>query len=351
MTATIVVADNSLTTGETSLVTITFSEAVTGFTNADLTVPSGTLSSVTSGDGGVTWTATLTPTASLYVTTNVITLNNTGVQDAAGNAGSGTTTSNNYAVITVTVPGAPTGVAAVRGPGEAVVSFTAPASNGGTAITSYTVTSSPGSVTATGTTSPITVTGLTNGTSTTFTVTATNAAGNGNASGASTAVTPIDASLTGVNFGATGGSVQVLSTKVDTAGNIYLAGTFSGQTTLDLGGVTLTKIGTQDGWLAKLDASRTVVWAKSIGGSGATTIGRGIAVDASGNVYFSGSFQTADLTTPALTKIGTRDGFAIKLNSSGTIIWATNFGGVGATTLGRQITADSTGNVYLSGDV
>ena len=43
-TAGIVVADSTLIAGETSLVTITFSEAVTGFTNADLTIPNGTLS-------------------------------------------------------------------------------------------------------------------------------------------------------------------------------------------------------------------------------------------------------------------------------------------------------------------
>jgi hypothetical protein len=99
-TAGIVVADTALAVGETSLVTITFSEAVTGFTNADLTVANGTLSAVTSGDGGVTWTATLTPTASLTDATNLITLDNTGVADTSGNAGTGTTSSNNYAVDT-----------------------------------------------------------------------------------------------------------------------------------------------------------------------------------------------------------------------------------------------------------
>ncbi|OLF56733.1 DUF4347 domain-containing protein, partial [Pseudomonas chlororaphis] len=57
-TATIVVADNALRIGETSLVTITFSEAVTGFTNADLTIANGTLTAVSSSDGGITWTAT-----------------------------------------------------------------------------------------------------------------------------------------------------------------------------------------------------------------------------------------------------------------------------------------------------
>ncbi|VVQ32280.1 hypothetical protein PS943_02854 [Pseudomonas fluorescens] len=100
-TATIVVADTSLRIGETSLVTITFSEAVSGFTNADLTITNGTLTSVSSGDGGITWTATFTPTASISDTTNLITLDNTGVSDLAGNAGSGTTDSNNYAIDTV----------------------------------------------------------------------------------------------------------------------------------------------------------------------------------------------------------------------------------------------------------
>ncbi len=100
-TASIVVADTALRVGETSLVTITFSEAVSGFTNADLTIANGTLSAVSSSDGGITWTATFTPTASVSDTTNLITLDNTGVTDAAGNAGSGTTDSNNYAIDTV----------------------------------------------------------------------------------------------------------------------------------------------------------------------------------------------------------------------------------------------------------
>ncbi|WP_429547836.1 Ig-like domain-containing protein [Pseudomonas frederiksbergensis] len=100
-TATIVVADTALRIGETSLVTITFSEAVSGFTNADLTVTNGTLTAVSSSDGGITWTATFTPSASINDTTNLITLNNTGVADLSGNAGSGTTDSNNYAIDTV----------------------------------------------------------------------------------------------------------------------------------------------------------------------------------------------------------------------------------------------------------
>jgi uncharacterized protein (TIGR02145 family) len=94
------------------------------------------------------------------------------------------------AVTPVTVPDAPTSVVATAGNISASVAFVAPASNGGSAITGYTVTSNPGNLTATGATSPINVTGLTNGTAYTFTVIATTAVGNSIASAASTAVTP-----------------------------------------------------------------------------------------------------------------------------------------------------------------
>lgn len=88
------------------------------------------------------------------------------------------------------VPGAPTGVSATNGDSQqSTVSFTAPVSNGGLNITSYTVTSSGGQ-TVTGSSSPITVTGLTNGTSYTFTVRATNAAGSSLPSSASGSITP-----------------------------------------------------------------------------------------------------------------------------------------------------------------
>ena len=103
-------------------------------------------------------------------------------------------TSSSESTVTVTpytVPGAPTIGAATPGNGQATIAFTAPASNGGSAITGYTVTCTAGATTATATgpASPLTVTGLTNGTAYTCSVVATNIAGNSAASGTVT-VTP-----------------------------------------------------------------------------------------------------------------------------------------------------------------
>jgi len=123
-------------------------------------------------------------------------------------------------------PGAPTiGTATNTGDGGAVsVAFTAPTFAGLPAvITSYTVTSSPGGLTGTGASSPITVSGLTNGTAYTFTVTATNASGTGPASAASNSVTPslivyIEQTFSTYLYTSTGGDITItnnidLSTK------------------------------------------------------------------------------------------------------------------------------------------
>jgi large repetitive protein len=92
-------------------------------------------------------------------------------------------------VTPATVPGAPTNVKATTpGKGQATVTFTAPASNGGSAITGYTVTSSPGGQKASGAGTTLTVTGLTSGTTYTFTVKAANAMGTGPASSHSNSV-------------------------------------------------------------------------------------------------------------------------------------------------------------------
>ena len=105
--------------------------------------------------------------------------------------GNSVASSVSNSVTPATIPGAPTNVTATAGDTQATVTFTAPVSDGGSAITVYTVTSNPGNTTVTGSTSPITVTGLTSGTAYTFTVTATNVIGTSAASSASNSVTPL----------------------------------------------------------------------------------------------------------------------------------------------------------------
>ena len=103
--SSVTMSDTALKIGDTSTVTITFSEAVTGFDNSDVTVANGTLSTLSSADGGVTWTATFTPTANIEDTTNVVTVAAT-YTDLAGNAGSGLSSAN-YTIDTH-APTAPT---------------------------------------------------------------------------------------------------------------------------------------------------------------------------------------------------------------------------------------------------
>jgi len=118
--------------------------------------------------------------------TNVIPVDS--LADVAGNIYNVT----HYGIpATATVPDAPTSVSVVAETEQATISFSSPENNGGSPIISYTVTSDPGNISATGSSSPITVTGLTPGSSYTFTVIATNAVGNSTPASSNTVTIPI----------------------------------------------------------------------------------------------------------------------------------------------------------------
>ncbi|MDP3586968.1 MAG: Ig-like domain-containing protein [Sulfuricurvum sp.] len=103
-TAIITISDVVLNTGETATVTIVFSEAVTGFSNADITVPNGTVSTFSSSDN-ITWTAIFTPTTAIADTTNVITLAAGSYTSSATSKVGAAATSVNYEVdTTVSAP-------------------------------------------------------------------------------------------------------------------------------------------------------------------------------------------------------------------------------------------------------
>ena len=150
------------------------------------------------GSAVISYTAKVSPGGSTC-TTSVLTCTIGGLINGAAYtftvtatnvAGPGAASAASAAVTPRTVPTAPLTVTATRGTAQAHVSWAAPLSNGGNAIVGYTVTSSPGGKTCTSAGLSCWVTGLTNGTPYTFTVTATNNAGTGVPSTASTAVTP-----------------------------------------------------------------------------------------------------------------------------------------------------------------
>ncbi|MDP3226524.1 MAG: fibronectin type III domain-containing protein [Acidovorax sp.] len=215
-----VTATNSAGTGAASAASNSITPAAIQtitFNNPGAQNFSSTPTLTATSDSGLTPTFTSSTTGVCTITTGgALTFVSAGTctinADQAGNGSylAATQVSRSFTVNAV-VPGAPTIVTASAGNAEATVTFTAPASTGGASITGYTVTASPGGATATGAASPITVMGLTNGTSYTFTVAATNSVGPGAPSAASNAVVPRLLTATGTPPGMVGAATATLS--------------------------------------------------------------------------------------------------------------------------------------------
>lgn len=136
---------------------------------------------------------------------------------------------------------------------------------------------------------------------------------------------------------------------VDADGYSYSSGGFGG--TAYFGNLSLTSgNGGQDCFLVKFDRDGNAVWARK-GGGNRDDRGRGVTLDALGNVFVSGTFSST--ATFSGVSISDQDGeqstFLAKYDTSGTLQWILPIGGCCDTTRGYAITTDSIGNSYLTG--
>ncbi|MBK8875138.1 MAG: hypothetical protein IPN13_14990 [Bacteroidetes bacterium] len=141
---------------------------------------------------------------------------------------------------------------------------------------------------------------------------------------------------------------------IDAAGDVYVAGIISGTGDFDPGAgvVNLVSNGNDDMFIAKYTAAGSLVWAYNIGGTGNETV-TAMAIDASGNCYITGRFAGAvdfdpGAGTSTITSSGPFDVYIVKLNSSGDLLWAKNFGGTFGTFV-DDLSLDASGSVYTIG--
>lgn len=159
------------------------------------------------------------------------------------------------------------------------------------------------------------------------------------------------------HFGGTGSDAAV-ALKLDAQNNIYITGYFSDEVDFNPGGTTpytLTAAagGGSDIFVAKLDNTGTVVWAKGMDGATGSDEGRALALDAAGNIHTTGVFYgTVDFDpgsgTQNLTAAGSSEVFVSKLNNNGEFVWAKRLGGSRLDS-GEGIGVDQDGNVYTTG--
>jgi hypothetical protein len=140
----------------------------------------------------------------------------------------------------------------------------------------------------------------------------------------------------------------------DASGNVYSTGRYGSVVDFDPGpGVSsLTSAGLSDIYILKLTSAGSLVWVKSMGG-GSGDEGKGIALDASGNIHTTGYFSgVADFdpgaSTYTLSSSGSNDIFVSKLDNSGNFIWAVNMGG-NSSDVGESVKVDASGNVFSGG--
>ncbi len=144
-----------------------------------------------------------------------------------------------------------------------------------------------------------------------------------------------------------GGDEVATSVAVSASGDIFITGYYSGQA--QFGQINLTSSGSNDGFIVKLDNGGKVVWAISFGGGNSNDVPRAITLTSKGDLYLTGQFNgPAIFGSEALTPQG-EDVFVSKVSSSsGRFTWTKKAGGA-STDDANALTVDSAGNVYVTG--
>jgi hypothetical protein len=136
------------------------------------------------------------------------------------------------------------------------------------------------------------------------------------------------------------------SVAVDTAGHLFVSGTFSG--TVALGTNVLTSSHANAMFLAKYDSAGQLLWARQGGGFRWIHPGR-VAVDAAGNAYVMGDFSGVVTFGPhALVASGEGDFFVLKYDPTGREVWAKK-GVAESAGPGNAMAVDRAGHVYVAG--
>lgn len=142
---------------------------------------------------------------------------------------------------------------------------------------------------------------------------------------------------------------------VNSAGEVYVAGTFPAPIDLDPGPLTQTinPLGSGDVFIVKLTRDGDHVWSKRIGGAAQDDI-RALRLDAAENVVLGGTFggtvdfDPATATAFPLTSAGAGDPYILKLSPQGTFQSAIRWGGANHEEL-RDLDVDAAGNFYVTG--
>ena len=143
--------------------------------------------------------------------------------------------------------------------------------------------------------------------------------------------------------------------KTDAAGNVYVVGSFSDSVDIDLGasGDELVSVGGEDAFVLKYDDSLNLVWIKQFSGTG-DEFAYGLDLDNSGNVFVSGYFEGSVDFDPGVgsdikISAGLLDTFVVKLDSNGVYQWSNTIGGSSDNDLCYSVAVDSSGNAYVTG--